>query len=109
MIELHEKGKRLNRIVGDPVTLRVTVDGKELDLQRSLKVWNHSPTGFNWGYSGSGPAQLALAILLQFTDKATAKSLHQKFKNEVVAGLPQGNFSIDFDVKCWIATRLELT
>ena len=23
---------------------------------------NHSPTGLEWGYSGSGPAQLALAL-----------------------------------------------
>ena len=24
---------------------------------------NHSPSGFEWGFGGSGPAQLALAIL----------------------------------------------
>ena len=30
----------------------------------SLAVNTHSPDGFSWGYAGSGPAQLALAILM---------------------------------------------
>ena len=28
------------------------------------KIWNHSATGFEWGYGGSGPSQLALALSL---------------------------------------------
>lgn len=28
----------------------------------SLLLANHSPTGFEWGYLGSGPSQLSLAI-----------------------------------------------
>lgn len=32
-------------------------------LSLYTQVVNHSPTGFNWGYMGSGPAQLALALL----------------------------------------------
>ncbi len=39
----------------------VTVDGEPLPLR--LDLYNHSPTGFEWAYNGSGPAQLALAIL----------------------------------------------
>ena len=39
-------------------------DGSPLELAPSLAVWRHSPTGFEWGFSGSGPAQLALALLL---------------------------------------------
>lgn len=31
-------------------------------LPLRLDLVNHSPTGFAWGYCGSGPAQLALAI-----------------------------------------------
>lgn len=53
---------------------------------RSLKVDNHSPTGFEFGYGGSGPAQLALAILLDFTnDKNIALALHQDFKWKFIA------------------------
>lgn len=35
----------------------------EDDLAPRLDLVNHSPAGLNWGYGGSGPAQLALAIL----------------------------------------------
>ena len=42
-------------------TARVTVDMEPLDPR--LDLANHSPTGFEWGYGGSGPAQLALALL----------------------------------------------
>ena len=38
-----------------------------------LAVRNHSPTGPAGGYGGSGPTQLALAILLAVTDEATAE------------------------------------
>ena len=33
---------------------------KPRPLALRLNVRSHSPTGFAWGYSGSGPAQLAL-------------------------------------------------
>ena len=52
-------------IVGIPPH-EVLVDGVPLDHKGSCKVYNHSPTGFSWGYGGSGPSQLALAILLLF-------------------------------------------
>lgn len=38
-----------------------------LSPQPSQALRNHSPDGFEWGYAGSGPSQLALAILLDFT------------------------------------------
>lgn len=64
----------------------VLVNGKPLPLERSLKIRNHSPSGFGWGYLGSGPAQLALAILLDYYDNAgKAERLYQPFKRCVVA------------------------
>jgi Family of unknown function (DUF6166) len=70
---------------------RVVINGKgkQLDLEASLKVVNHSPTGFCWGYLGSGPAQLALAILLDHFngDRERALSIYQDFKSRVVVGL----------------------
>jgi hypothetical protein len=49
-------------------------------------LFNHSPTGFEWGYHGSGPAQLALAILADLLkDDRLAVSFHQDFKRRVVA------------------------
>jgi hypothetical protein len=55
---------------------------------KSLRLRNHSPDGFEWGYGGSGPAQTALALLLDYTrDRALALSLYQAFKCKVVATL----------------------
>ena len=57
-------------------------------LPLRLDLDNHSPTGFEWGYGGSGPAQLALAILADvLDDDARALGLHQAFKWRVIAGL----------------------
>lgn len=64
----------------------VTKDGEILSPLPSLEVINHSPDGFNWGYSGSGPAQLSLALLLDVLgDPELAQRHHQNFKEEVVA------------------------
>lgn len=49
----------------------------------------HSPTGFECGYAGSGPADLALAILADYLrDPRLAALKHQAFKADVVAHLP---------------------
>lgn len=57
-----------------------------LPLEPSLKLYNHSPDGFQWGYQGSGPAQLALAILLDLTeDPDLSVRLHQEFKRHFIA------------------------
>jgi hypothetical protein len=70
-----------------PDGCRVTVNGNPLALR--LDVQNHSPTGFAWGYGGSGPAQLALALLCDFLgDDRAALELYQEFKFRVVANLP---------------------
>jgi hypothetical protein len=61
---------------------------ERLTPERSLALVNHSPSGFEWGYGGSGPAQLALALLLDYTgDEAFALNHYQEFKTEVVSQL----------------------
>ena len=69
----------------------VFVNGQTLPPGPSLKVRNHSPTGFSWGYGGSGPAQLALAIMLDHFDgnASRAQSYYQDFKWKHVARWPQ--------------------
>ena len=60
----------------------------DLSPEPSQDVVNHSPDGFNWGYSGSGPAQLALGLLLDVTnDRETASKYYQLFKADAVAHL----------------------
>jgi hypothetical protein len=73
--------------------LDVTVNGRPLNPRKDL--WNHSPNGFEWGYSGSGPAQLALALLAEhFGDDDQALSHYQSFKMLVVAGLPDCGWTL---------------
>ena len=65
----------------------VTVEGHRLNPR--LDLWNHSPTGFEWGYCGSGPAQLALGILADHYGNAErALTWYQSFKWAVIAELP---------------------
>lgn len=84
--------------------LMLFVDGKAVELKPSLEAWNHSPSGFNAGYLGSGPAQSALGILLHvLKDKTIAIRLHQKFKQDFLANpkYEHSNFSFRLDVKEW--------
>ena len=77
-------------VAGQPV---VTVcDGQKSEpLPLRLDLFNHSPTGFSWGYGGSGPAQLALALRADaLGDDDLAVRLHQFFKSRVVACWPEG-------------------
>jgi Family of unknown function (DUF6166) len=74
----------------------VTVDGRRLNPRHDL--WNHSPSGFEWGYVGSGPAQLALAILADHcNDDEEAFNLYQRFKWAVVAELPGRGWTLTSD------------
>ncbi len=53
-------------------------------------LWDHSPDGFAWGYAGSGPAQLALALAADVLgDDQRAVRIHQALKEELVARWPQ--------------------
>ena len=64
---------------------------------------NHSPTGPSWGYGGSGPAQLALAILLAMTDAATAERFYQQFKWSVIAPIEADRWALAAgDVLDWL-------
>jgi hypothetical protein len=44
----------------------------------------HSPTGFEWGYGGSGPADTARCILIDYLGHDVAPIVYQKFKALVV-------------------------
>jgi hypothetical protein len=71
----------------------VTVNGRPLNPRLDLR--NHSPTGFEWGYCGSGPAQLALAILADhFGNDHQALAIYQVFKDAVIAGLPEPGWTL---------------
>ena len=98
-------------------------DGVYLKERREMA--SHSQ-GLEWGYGGSGPAQLALALLMdtledadldsldiwgaKFDEKAEwALSHYHKFKWEVVCGLDRKGFSLpQEDIRAWISYQRDL-
>ncbi len=88
----------------------------------SRSVIHHSPSGFEFGYGGSGPADLALNILNLFappgsdglrpvrcyreTCSRTAWQLHQSFKWEFLAPLTEsGGVLPGTLIRAWIAEQ----
>ena len=59
-------------------------------LKLHLDIAEYSPTGFEWGYRGSGPAQLSLAILYDyFGDAERALENCHAFKEDIISRLPR--------------------
>ena len=86
---------------GSPV-VTVRSNGMELPLNPRHDLRNHSPTGFAWGYCGSGPSQLALAILAHHFGPGRhtiALLLYHRFKEQVLSRLDADtSFSLDSSV-----------
>ena len=74
----------------------VTAGGRPLDLRLDLRMHADRP---EWGYAGSGPAQLALALLADAAGEAVALCRYQCFKRSIVA---------QFDRAGWILTQGEI-
>lgn len=69
-------------------------DGGEVMTNVPHRIVEHSPDGFEWGYAGSGPAELALNILAMFSDERTARELHQVFKFDCITTMPRSGGEI---------------
>ncbi|OFW58450.1 MAG: hypothetical protein A2133_00790 [Actinobacteria bacterium RBG_16_64_13] len=95
-------------------TVSVLFDGRPLIPHRSQQVWNHSPGGFEWGYGGSGPAQLALGVLLEalssewgsddrLADIETSRALrvYQTFKQRFLENASRDGFRVECDILKW--------
>ena len=74
-----------------------------LDLRTDLRL--HS-SETNWGYGGSGPAQLALALAADVLgDDEKALDVYQRLKFKLVGGLPhEGWVLTEAQVRAAIAT-----
>ena len=72
--------------------LEVTVDGEP--LAKRYDLLSASPSGFETGYNGSGPAQLAIAMLAHAFDDEFACEYYQQFKREVVAEFPESGWTL---------------
>lgn len=95
-------GKRTN---GNVV---ITINGDvELSPEPSYKLRNHSPTGFEYGYRGSGPTQLALALLLDCTGNATtALDYYIDFRDEFINQFAYDGFVIiEMQILMWVEEK----
>ena len=111
--EIRYYAKRISRSGHQPVFKKLLPDGEptELSPAPSQKLLNHSPDGFQFGYSGAGPAQLALALLLDATtNPETALAFYQLFKWYKVATWGNEWSILRSEILLWIAEeqRLEL-
>ena len=86
------------------VTITVGSDeGTNYYLPPRLDLFNHSPSGFEWGYRGSGPAQTALAILAHATgDDAFSLHWHRKYMADLVADFPKEFILTSGSVMSWV-------
>lgn len=91
--DVNYRGRRTATAEPNPV---VGPDGTALDSCTDLA--NHSPTGLEWGYGGSGPAQLALALLADRYPDSAAVAHYQRFKGDVVTHLDGDNWTLPVGV-----------
>lgn len=98
VVPFHYSGDRVPGTGGGAnVTVLDVPRGRVTPLPPRNDVWNHSPDGFQWGYGGSGPAQLALALCVHALDGDVWRALrvYQQFKSEVIAKLDTDSWSMD--------------
>lgn len=80
----------------------VTVDGRPLDPRTDLRDFHAA--GFEWGYEGSGPSQLALAILADLHGDGVALRDHRAFMQAVICDLEGDDWTLSAEQ---IAERAE--
>lgn len=82
-------------------------DGKvAFNFPQAIK--HHSPTGMEWGYAGSGPADFALNCLLMFVPEGIAREHYQNFKFKFVATLPrEGGVIQGSEIRKWLISSIK--
>ena len=76
---------------------------------RPLKhIVYHSPAGMEWGYEGSGSADLARSILADFAGIKVADTFYQDFKWDFISKQPEKGFTITGEeILNWLKRRIE--
>ncbi|MDH3335670.1 MAG: DUF6166 domain-containing protein [Rhodospirillaceae bacterium] len=95
-------GKREGKVTS------VTVDGVFLDPRTDIREL--SSDGFEWGYVGSGPYQLALAMLANhFDNDSTALGNYRSFCETVVARFASDGWTMESDaIDCALEGVIEV-
>lgn len=99
-------------------------DGKPM-CSIDCPIRHHSPDGIEWGYAGSGPADLAINILHHFIVVPESmltvmmwdgsfisnltERLHQRFKRDVISRVPESGCSFpEAYLRGWIRGATEV-
>jgi len=75
-------------------------------IRKLTHIVRHSPTGFQFGYGGSGPADTALSILTDCIGRDVANAFYQKFKFEFVAGWKDSFEITAKEIRDWLKPEL---
>lgn len=96
------RGYRQRQIGGGCLVTVVddTGDERVLGLPRinPSREFRHSPDGYQWGYAGSGPTELARAILLAVIpgdDRVRHPMCYKRFKAAFIQGIKKDEFELD--------------
>ena len=75
------------------------------DLPRTARPGRRYPGGWEWGYGGTGPHQLAWDLLLHATGQpTTAAQLYRLFCIEVISRLHIGRWTLtQAEILAWVA------
>ncbi len=120
------RGWRIHKRPGKGTVTRfpyVTVNGRPLRYFGPFKRDPEQNRLFEWGFSGSGPSQLAQSILADFFEEvypekgyASRKDFHaliyrDAFKHEVIAAFPRGDDDdwelSSFQIRSWLLSLEE--
>lgn len=89
---------------GDKTIVQVELRG---ETKRLMHIVRHSPDGFEWGYGGSGPSDLALSILTDVYGFDPPASIYMAFKFEKVARFKDEWRITEYEVREWLANWRE--
>ena len=78
----------------EATSVMIVVDGVPRPLPFHLAVRSHSPIGFEWGYSGSGPLQLALAICVELVGPVQAERVYHGVQDRLLVGLTREKWTL---------------
>jgi len=93
--------------------IRVGIDNGNVFTNTPLThIVRHSPDGFNFGYSGSGPADLALSILTDFCkrtkkDIKIAEKNYQLFKDDFISCAKNKLRITGKEIEKWLGVKNE--
>jgi hypothetical protein len=94
----------------------VTVHEEGKPVRQLKHFVRHSPDGFEWGYGGSGPAELARCILLDHFGedgrkvRSLADSFYQDFKRTFIERIQADEWAIaDTEILCWLGENFVKT